>query len=125
MNFGLSGHHNFDVDPFRVERFQRRLRLRLHHLKCINMAAFQLHLQSGKQRKVGWVGDNSHVAFGQIFPGEKGVVVIQQQVLLSPKFRAKYSHICTQSPYNVTVVRRIDLLACQDKFFVTNHLDVK
>jgi hypothetical protein len=38
--------------------------------------------------------------FGQIFPGEKGsvkrsIVVMQQPVLLSPKFGAKSSHIFT------------------------------
>jgi hypothetical protein len=35
------------------------------------MAAFQFYLQSGKQRKVGWVGNDSHIVFGQKFPGEK------------------------------------------------------
>jgi hypothetical protein len=34
------------------------------------MVAFQFYLQSGKQRKVGWVGDDSHVVFGKKFPGE-------------------------------------------------------
>jgi hypothetical protein len=29
------------------------------------MAAFKLYLQSGKQRRVGWVGDNSHVVLGK------------------------------------------------------------
>jgi hypothetical protein len=29
------------------------------------MAASQFYLQSEKQRKVGWVEDNSHVAFGK------------------------------------------------------------
>jgi hypothetical protein len=29
------------------------------------MAAFQFYLQFGKQRKVGWVGNNSHAVFGQ------------------------------------------------------------
>jgi hypothetical protein len=29
------------------------------------MAAFQLKLQLGKQRKVGWVGDDSHVVCGK------------------------------------------------------------
>jgi hypothetical protein len=28
------------------------------------MAAFQFYLQLGKQRKVGWMGNNSHVVFG-------------------------------------------------------------
>jgi hypothetical protein len=35
------------------------------------MVAFQLFLQLEKQRKVRWVGDDSHVAFGKKFPGEK------------------------------------------------------
>jgi hypothetical protein len=35
------------------------------------MAAFHLYFQSRKQRKVGWVGDGSHVAFSQKFPDEK------------------------------------------------------
>jgi hypothetical protein len=53
-------------------------------------------------RKVGWLGNNSHVVFGQEFPGEKGsvrlcVVVMQQPVLLSPKSEAKSSHIFSQS----------------------------
>jgi hypothetical protein len=48
------------------------------------MAAFQFYVQSGKQRKVEWVGDDSHVAFGKRFPDEKGsvmwcVVMMQQQ----------------------------------------------
>jgi hypothetical protein len=66
------------------------------------MAAFQLYLQSGKQRKVGWVGDHSHVVFGQKFPGEKRsvrwcVVVMQQPVHLLPKFGANSLHIFMQS----------------------------
>jgi hypothetical protein len=36
------------------------------------MAAFQFYLQSGKQKKVGCVGDDSHVISDQQFPGEKG-----------------------------------------------------
>jgi hypothetical protein len=47
------------------------------------------------------VGDDSHVAFCQKFPCEKGsvrrrVVVMQQSVLLSPKFLAKSSKIFIQ-----------------------------
>jgi hypothetical protein len=45
-----------------------------------------------EDRKGGWVGDDSHV-FSQKCPGEKGsvrrCVVMQQPVLLSPKFEAK------------------------------------
>jgi hypothetical protein len=50
------------------------------------MAAFQFYLKFVKLRQLGWVGDNSHVVFGQQFPGEKGSVkwcifVMQQPVL--------------------------------------------
>jgi hypothetical protein len=38
------------------------------------MAGFQFYLQSGKQRKVEWVGEDSHVVSGKKFPGEKGSV---------------------------------------------------
>jgi hypothetical protein len=38
------------------------------------MAAFQFYLQSGKQIKVGWVGDDGLIVLGQKFPGEKGSV---------------------------------------------------
>jgi hypothetical protein len=56
------------------------------------MAAFQFYLQSGKKRKVVWVEDDSHVVFGQKFPGKKGrvrrcVVVMQQSVIFFAKFR--------------------------------------
>jgi hypothetical protein len=50
---------------------------------------------------------------------------LSQPVFLSPKFWAKSSYIITQSPSNVTVICRSDYLACQDEFFVNNHLDVK
>jgi hypothetical protein len=67
------------------------------------MAAFPFYLQSGKERKVKWVGGDSHGAFGKKFLGGKGsvrwcVVVMQQPVLLSPKFGAKHSHIFMQLP---------------------------
>jgi hypothetical protein len=56
------------------EGVQHRLRFCLDHIICVKMAAFQFYLQSGKQRKVGWVGDDIHVVFGQKFTGEKGSV---------------------------------------------------
>jgi hypothetical protein len=76
------------------EDVQHRLRFCLNRLNCVKMAASQSYLQSEKQRKV---------VFGQKFPGEKGsvrqcVVMMQQPVLLSPKFEAKSSHIFMQSP---------------------------
>jgi hypothetical protein len=73
------------------------------------------------------VGNDSHVVFGQKFPAEKGsvrwsIVMIQQPVLLSPEFRVKSFHAVAAK---VTVVLGIDVLTCQDKFFVNNPLDVK
>jgi hypothetical protein len=49
-------------------------------------------------RKVWWVEDDSYIVFCKKFPGEKGsvrrcVVVMQQQVLMTPNFGAKSSHI--------------------------------
>jgi hypothetical protein len=45
------------------------------------MADFQFCLQSGKQRKVGWVGNDSHVVFGKKrVPGEKGSVSCKMYV---------------------------------------------
>jgi hypothetical protein len=55
-------------------RVQHRLRFFIDHLSCVKMATFQFYLQSLKQRKVGWVGDDSHVDFGKKFAGEKGSV---------------------------------------------------
>jgi hypothetical protein len=45
----------------------------LDHLSCVKMAASQFYSQSAKQRKVGGGGE-SHIPFGQKFPGEKGLV---------------------------------------------------
>jgi hypothetical protein len=75
-------------------------------------------------------GNDSRVIVGQKFPSEKEsvrwcVVVMQQPVLLSPKFWAKSSHIFTQLPSNVTVEYGIDCSACHGEFFVKNPLDVK
>jgi hypothetical protein len=77
------------------------------------MAAFQSYLQSGKQRKVGWVGDESHVVFGKKFPGEKRkceTVFCHDATVSSfvAKVQAKSLHILMQLPYNVTVVCGFD-----------------
>jgi hypothetical protein len=75
----------------------------------------------GVVRKVSKGREGSHVVFGKTFPGEKGnvmrCVVMQLPVLLSPKLRAKCSHLFAQSPDSVRVVRGMDCLACQDEFF--------
>jgi hypothetical protein len=64
------------------------------------------------------------------FPGEKGhvrrwVVVMQQPVLLKPKFGAKSSRIFSQSPQNVTAICGIYYLAWQDEFFAKSPLYAK
>jgi hypothetical protein len=51
--------------------------------------------------------------------------MIQQSVLLSPKFGAKSSHSLMHSSLDVTVVCGIEYFFCQDKFFVNNPLDMK
>jgi hypothetical protein len=53
------------------EGVQHRMPFYLDRLNCVKMAVFQFYLQSGKLRAVGWVGDDSHVIFGQKFNGEK------------------------------------------------------
>jgi hypothetical protein len=53
------------------EGVQHRLQFCLYHLNYVKMAAFQFYLQSEKQRKAGWAAEDSHVGFGQKFPGEK------------------------------------------------------
>jgi hypothetical protein len=84
----------------------------------------------GETEKRRLVRGRQSCCFSQKFPGEKGsvrrcVVVMQQPVLLSPKFGSKFSHIFTHSLYNVTVVCVINCLAYQDELFVSNPFDVK
>jgi hypothetical protein len=50
------------------EGVQHRLRFCLDSLNCDKMASFQFYLQSGKQRKIWWVGDDSDVAIGSKLP---------------------------------------------------------
>ena len=75
-------------------------------------------------------GDNSNFVLRQILLGEdgsvrRGVVMVKQPGLFSPKFGATSSHVFTQSPQNVAVELGIHSLASWDKFFVHNPLDVK
>ena len=76
------------------------------------------------------MGDDSDFVFRQKLLGEdgsvrRGVVMVKQPGLFSPKFGAMSSHVLTQSPQNVEVEPGIYSLACWDKFFVHNPLDVK
>jgi len=76
------------------------------------------------------VGDDSNFVFLQKLLGKdgsvrRGVVMVKQPGLFSPKFGATSSHVFKQSPQNVAVEPGIHSLACWDKFFVHNPLDVK
>jgi hypothetical protein len=51
--------------------------------------------------------------------------MVKQSGLFSPRFGAKSSHVLMQSPQNVAVEPGIHCLACRDRFFVHNPLDVK
>jgi hypothetical protein len=51
--------------------YQHRLLVRIEHLFYVKMAALLLFFQPRKQRKLGWLWDDSHVVFGQEFPGGK------------------------------------------------------
>jgi hypothetical protein len=94
------------------------------------MMAFEFYLQSGKQRKVDSVGNDTYIVFGKKFPGENGsvrlcVVMMQQPVLPLPKFGAKSSHIFTDMALNVTAVCGIDCFVCQGELFMNNPFDIK
>ena len=75
------------------------------------------------------MGVNSNFVFRQKLVGEdgsvrRGVVMVKQPGLFSPKLGAMSSHIFTQSLQNFAVESGIHSLACWDKFFVHNPLDV-
>jgi len=76
------------------------------------------------------VGNDNHIVFRQKLLGEdgsvrQGFVMVKQPGLFLPQFGATFLHVFTQSPQNVAVEPRIHSLACWDKFFVHNPLDVK
>ena len=76
------------------------------------------------------MGDDNQFVFCQKLLGGDGsvrwgVVMVKQPGLFSPKFGAMSSHVFTQSPQNVAVEPGIHSLACWDKFFVHNPLDIK
>jgi len=75
------------------------------------------------------MGDNSNFAFRQKLVGEdgsvgRGIVMVKQPGLFSPKLGAMSSHVFTHSPQNFALELEIHSLACWDKFFVHNPLDV-
>jgi len=76
------------------------------------------------------VGDDSHFVFHQKLLGEdgsvrRGIVMVKQPGLFLPQFGATSSHVFMQSPQNVAVEPGIHSLACWDKFFVYNPLEVR
>jgi hypothetical protein len=65
------------------------------------------------------VGDDSHLVFRQKMLGEdgsvrRGVVIVKQPGLFSPKFGVTSSHVFTQSPQKVAVEPEIHSLTCWD-----------
>jgi hypothetical protein len=52
----------------------------------------------------------------------RGVVMVKQPGLFSPKFDATSSHVFTQSPQNVAVEPGIHSLACWDRCFTLPQL---
>jgi hypothetical protein len=73
------------------------------------------------------VVDGSHFVFRQKLLGEdgsvrRGVVMVKQPGLFSPKFGPTSSHVFTQSPHNVAVEPEIHSLACWDRCFALPQL---
>jgi hypothetical protein len=63
------------------------------------------------------MGDDRHLVFRQKMLGEdgnvrRGVVMVKQPGLFSPKFGATSSHVFTQSPKNFAVEPGVHNLAC-------------
>jgi hypothetical protein len=78
-------------------------------------------------RGVRCVGDDSHLVFRQKLLGEdgivrRGVVIVKQPGLFSPKFGKISSHVFTQSPQNFAVEPGIHSLACWDRCFAIPYL---
>jgi hypothetical protein len=76
------------------------------------------------------VRDDSHFVFGQKQLGEGesvrwAVVMVKQPGLFSPKLGVMSSNVFTHSPHNIPAEPGIHSLACWDKFFAHNPLDVK
>jgi hypothetical protein len=66
------------------------------------------------------VADESHFVFRQKLVGEdgivrRGIVMVKQSGLFSPKFGATSSHVFTQSPQNLAVEPGIHSLDCWER----------
>jgi hypothetical protein len=76
------------------------------------------------------VGDDSYFVFRQKLLGEdgserRGVVMVKQPGLFSPKFGAASSHVLTQLQQNIAVEPGILSLACLDRCFALPQLQYK
>jgi hypothetical protein len=76
---------------------------------------------------VRWVGVDSHFMFRQKLLGEsgcmrRGIVMLKQPGLFSPKFVATSWHVFTQSPQNFVVEPVIHSLTCWDLCFALPQL---
>ena len=74
--------------------------------------------------------NNSYYVYRKKMVGEddsvrRCVVVVKQPGLFSPKLGTMSSHFFTQSPQNFAGEAEIHSLACWNKFFMYNRLDVK
>jgi hypothetical protein len=83
--------------------------------------------QGAKSGEYGGWGNDSHFLFPQKLLGEdgcvrRGVVMVKQPGLFSPKFGAMSSHVFTQSPQNLLLVPGIHSLACWDRCFALPQL---
>jgi hypothetical protein len=72
-------------------------------------------------------GHNSHFVFHQKLFGEdgcvrRGVVMVKQPCLFSPKFAVTSSHVFIQSPQNFAVEPGIHSLTCLDRCFALPQL---
>jgi hypothetical protein len=105
------------------EGVQHRLRLRLDHVSYVKMAASSFRVTENSHGAmssewVGW-GTAAMLLLVKEIPGRKGsvkwrVVVLQQPVMLSPKFSAKSSHIFMKSSQNVAVLYGTGCVAYDD-----------
>jgi hypothetical protein len=78
-------------------------------------------------RGVRWMGDDNHLVFRhKLLDGngsvKRGVVVVKQPGLFSPKFGETSSHVFTQSPQNVAIESGIHSLVCWDLSFALPQL---
>jgi hypothetical protein len=84
----------------------------------------QFYLQSGKQKsKLG--GGRQPCCFWSKIPSEKGSERLRCHDATASSFVTKVRGEAFVHFHTVTVICRIDCLACRDEFFVNNPLDVK